>query len=270
MATPNQIIGKLLKELRIEQGVRGVELGRKAGMSQSKISKLETGLYPRLHFKEIERILNILNAPRITRQRIYSALGSLQPEDLKYQSYNVAYTKDCYQRELKTIQIRTFSPFVVPALLQTNEYRIALLKGWGTVEDEMDIIKANAQRQDLLWDKQRQFHFIMHQAALYTGPAGQKGLGLPQIDRIERFMGLPNIKIGIIPLEAGMPPVEFGPFALLDERMLITATVDGDLHSTNSKSIELYSRIFSDLNRAAVYGVEANHLIRLALDFFDA
>jgi hypothetical protein len=180
----------------------------------------------------------------------------------------VQFTKVRYKDNLKTTLTRVFSPYNVPALLQTNEYRLALLKGLGAPEDDAEILKFSAQRQELLWDTKRQFHFIMHQAALYNAPPGQKRLSLEQIDRLERFMGLPNIKIGFVPLEAGMPAVEFGPFALLDERLLATGTIEGDMHSANSKAIALHGRIFAELSQRAVYGEEAKQLIQASIKYF--
>jgi transcriptional regulator with XRE-family HTH domain len=268
MAHNNQQLGRLMRSLRRQRNITGRELGNSVGMSQSKISKLENGLYPNPNFKEIERILNILNASKTLKQQIYRLLVTVRPGELRYQPYHdIHYTKVSYKRGLKTTSTRTFSPFIVPALLQTNEYRLAFLKSWNTTESDVDILKAIAQRQERLWDTQRNFHFIMHQAALYTSPLHEKRLDLPQFDRIERFMDLPHIKIGIIPLEAGMPIVPIGPFAILDERLLVASTVDGDLHSTNSKSIALHGRIFADLSRLAVYGPEAKRLIQLAIDF---
>jgi transcriptional regulator with XRE-family HTH domain len=268
MSNNNQLVGKLIRELRKLQNMKGEELGRRVGMSQSKISKLENGLYPCLRFKEIERILNILNAPDSTRQRIYRAIDSVQPNELQYRPFNLQYAKD-YGLERKATSIKVFSPYIVPALLQTNEYRLALLKSYATTEEDMDIIRSIARRQELLWDKNRRFHFIMHQGVLYSSPPGQRWLGLPQIDRLERFMALSSIKIGFIPVESGMPTVEFGPFVLHDERLLLHGTVDGDLLSTNGKGVALYTHIFTELSRLAVYGDEAKRLIRTAIDFWD-
>jgi transcriptional regulator with XRE-family HTH domain len=262
----NKLVGQLIQELRKQQNITGSELGRRVAMSQSKISKLENGMYPKLRFQEIERILNILNVSNSLRRRIYTAMDAERSNIVRFRPYDLRYSTDMYERDRKCVNFRIFAPFIVPALLQTNEYRLALLRSWGAAEDDVTILRAITKRQELLWDRQRRFHFIMHQSMLYGSLPGQRGIGLPQLDRIERFIGLPNIKIGIIPLESGMPLVEVGPFAVLDERILVTITLDGDTASTDSKSIALHGRVFEDMSRLAVYGDEARRLMKAAIN----
>jgi hypothetical protein len=206
--------------------------------------------------------LNILDASNAVRRQIYRAIEANTPASARFKPYNINYAVDVYETDRATKDFRIFTPAIVPALLQTNDYRLALLRSWGTEEEDSQILQRLAKRQELLWDKHRSFHFIMHQTVLYGSMPGERGLGLAQLDRIERFIGVPNIKVGIIPFEAGLPLVETGPFALLDERMVWLGTVNGDLMTTNN--IAAYLQLFADLSHSALYGADVRRLLKNA------
>jgi transcriptional regulator with XRE-family HTH domain len=265
MPTGSKMVGQLLKELRQKQQMTGEILGRKAHMSQSKISKIEMGYYPNLQINEIERILNILNTPNDIRIRIYREMEQSQPLSLLHKPYDATFAADYYALESKASTLRVFCLQAVPVLLQTTAYRLAALKRFSNAEEDLGTLMKQAQsRQDLLWDQSRSFHFIMHHMMLYTMPTNQRDLQDLQLDRIERMMDMPNIKIGIIPLESGLCWAEVGPFALHDKKTLFMASASGDIVSTDAGNIATYGRVFGELDQLAIYGKDAKALLATA------
>jgi transcriptional regulator with XRE-family HTH domain len=262
----NQQVGRTIQELRKRRGLTGEELGRKAGLSQSKISKIETGFYPRLQVEEVDKILNILDATDTIRQQIYQELELARPQDLLHRPFHISCSIGYYDLEEKSALMRVYTQHLVPVQLQTAEYRVGLLQHFGVPERDMPVFMKEAnKRQDLLWNKQYSFHFLMHESLLYTPEPGQNGPGKQQMDRIERFIGIPNVKIGLIPLTAGMPLIEHGPFALWDDHTVNIASASGDILSHDKKMIELHMRAFAELDRLAVYGDEARQMIGTVL-----
>lgn len=243
-------------------------MGRKAGLSQSKISKIETGC-TRFNNKNIQNILDILGAPKTIRQQINLQIEQIADDPMSQRHYGffMDLTTVQYERECSTL--RSFAIQAIPLILQILEYRNAIIKRYGRRnEPEIDIdMRTTLQRQDLLWDKKRSFHIILHQAALYTHLAG-KGVQIMQLDRLERLLGRENIKIGIIPTKAGLPVLDPTNFVLYDDRQLLTATGKGEVISLKPADILLHMTLFKELDQLALYGNEAKGLIREAIDYF--
>jgi transcriptional regulator with XRE-family HTH domain len=268
MSTPltTKTIGQLIKDLRKKKGLTGGELGRRAGLSQSKISKLETGFYPTHNPTEIIRLLNILDAPMTIRQQVQTSLDQSQLDHPGL--YRLKTLTEPYLSEKNASYVRVFIYHSVPAILQTIPYRREGLQRYGLPENEIDsLLKDAIKRQDLLWDERRKFHIIMHQAALYNRRV-PRSLQLAQLDRVERMMDLPNLNIGIIPVEAGLPNAEHGPFCVFDNEELVMATTKGDIQAKDPNDIEIYLRIFAQLDQLAHYGEEAKAMVREAAAYF--
>jgi transcriptional regulator with XRE-family HTH domain len=260
-----KLVGQLVRERRRQQGLTGVMLGRKAGMSQSKISKIEIGYYSKLQVKDVERILNILEMPNDIRQTIYREIERAQPKALLDRPYGTAVAANYYELDSKAALIRIFTIQGTPVLLQTTARRLSVLRRHGVAEEDLGThMKDAMKRQDLLWDQRRFFHFILHETMLHTVPAGLQNHMREQFDRIERLIDLPNVKIGIIPLRAGLPLAEVGPFALYDRARLFMASAGGDIVSEDEASINLYSRVFEELDGLALYGEPAKELLQSA------
>jgi transcriptional regulator with XRE-family HTH domain len=261
-----QDIGPVIRALRQRKKMTGVELGERAGLSQSKISKIETGVtLPTA--KEVKNILNILNCPKTIRQRILVVyeLDAAHPGS-KYRSN---YPQHALKREVATNHLRCAVLHGVPALLQTTAYREALQSHRNlTPKKFTQIMHETMRRQDLLWDKKRTFHFIIHEAALYAAP-GSRDVQLAQLDRLERFCGMRRIKIGIIPLEAGLPTLETtATFVLYDTSLLVLVIGSQELTTDDPESMAEYVKVFGELHQKACYEDEAKRLICKALEFF--
>jgi transcriptional regulator with XRE-family HTH domain len=255
-------VGRLLKELRRKRGLTGIDLGKKAGISQSKLSKLETGAYTSPKVQDVDKLLNILQAPNNIRQQIYREIERAHPQALLYKPYRTKISINLYDQAKLSTLIRVFTLPGVPAHLQTTAFRMAILRKNGIAEEELEeYLKDTMKRQDLLWDRERSFHFIMHEVMLYSPPDGHWELMAPQIDRIERMMELPNVKVGIVPTTAGLPMAQTGPFAVHDQRRAVLELGSGELESTDRESIAFYTRVFLELDRLALYGEPAKQLM---------
>lgn len=266
--TNDKHIGQLIKGLRRQRNMTGEELGKRVGLSQSKISKIEIGFYEQLHLKEVDAILNILDAPKTIRQHIYKLMDRAQLSTPGIRPYRLQYRSEYYELQLKTLYLRMYVINSIPALLQTADYRLASLKRYGVTQEETKLkMKAALKWQDLLWDTKHTFHIILLQAALYTLllPASRH---IAQLDRIERLIDLPNVKIGIIPVEAGLPLPENGLFVLYDENVLIKPMADYEIESIDPDDIALHLKIFRELDRLAYYNDEAKAYIRKAMAHF--
>jgi transcriptional regulator with XRE-family HTH domain len=133
-----------LKGLRRASGLSGEALGKRIGMSQSKISKIETGrLLPAV--LDVERILTALQVDEETSERLLVLARAANTEFRSWRSYQ-RFGLHHKQRELAVIEggsksIRFFLPAALTGLLHTPEYARASL--YRPVTSVSDVISAN-------------------------------------------------------------------------------------------------------------------------------
>jgi transcriptional regulator with XRE-family HTH domain len=161
MVTKNDFhVGRAIRTLRRQQNLTGEELARKAGLSQSKISRIETGASINLKTEEVKKILHILNAPQTILQRAMTTMDGRRTTNqtrlVKWQ-YPVRESLDELR---KTSQLRVFTINLIPALLQTIEYEEARFGHLDLAADDVRLaMRTTSMRQDMLWDKR---HVSLH------------------------------------------------------------------------------------------------------------
>jgi transcriptional regulator with XRE-family HTH domain len=263
-------IGSLLRTLRRERNITGERLAQAANMSQSKVSKIETGFYAKLTESDVDILLDILDAPKIIRQQIYAHMNGYSKEPER--AYRPLQVIDSYAKEKETTLTRSFRLSTPHPLLQTMEYRESSMGQYFAINpaDERkigDIMKELPLRQDQLWDTTKYFHFIMYESVLYTLVTDTR-TQLAQLDRIERFVGGKRIKVGILPFKEGLKATENTGFRLYDDTSLITANGISEVEITDQNIIREYIKIFDLVDQRVVYGEAARRLIREATDYF--
>ncbi len=262
-------VGKLIKELRRKRNLTGMYLSKKAGISQSKLSKIETGRYPKQDLTLIDNILNILDAPRTIRQQLMIALDQRQDPASPLHTFSTIYDFCLMtERERAAKSLKSVTLHAPHALLQTADYRLALLRHYKfSVSEIQSAMNETTKRQDMLWDARKRYHFILQQAGLYSAPAGNR-VQIVQLDRLERLLGAPTVRIGIVPTEAGMSLTEHGNFVLYDDIAVVEPVLGSEPYSTDVPRIAEYVQLFAELEQKALYGDEARQLIRTAADYF--
>jgi len=261
-------VGQAIRNLRRSRNMTAAELGKRVGLSQPRISKIETGVDPSPKAADIAAMLDALEAPQAIRQQVMGALG--RQNRTAFRRYKARYTfMKPLEQERKSSMVRFFCMSMIPALLQTIEYRESLLKHLSLADDVAALAMTTvAQRQELCWDVHRRYHFVLYEAALYTAP-GSQAAQRRQLDRIELFIDSRHIKLGIIPFECGLPPgVESGPFVIYDDRLLAISLVGSTLDSREQEDIAEHLKVFSALDRMADYGDSARALVRKATNYF--
>jgi transcriptional regulator with XRE-family HTH domain len=216
-----------LKALRKAKGYTGQRLASLCAMSQSKISKIETGkIVPSV--VDVERILRALEAPQEMVREV-SALARIA--NTEFQDVRSLYRKgvEKKQDELAGLEktakvIRFFLPAMITSLLSTPEYLKASLS-----HVPGDISKAVAkkiERQEILYDSSKEFVFLLTEAAIKWAlcPAPQMAI---QIDRLISLSRMPNIRLGVIPLGTVSPRGPLNTFTVYDATLATAETFSG-------------------------------------------
>jgi hypothetical protein len=236
-------------------------------ISQAKLSNIETGKQRNLDSTLLQSLLAILKPSIETTQQLLTELESSRKMESSITHDIDKWSHDkALEIENSTQQFDFFTLALIPSLLQTLEYRAGFLKKYdvGNADIQFDVKKI-LTRQDNLWDPKKNFHFLLHEAALYTLPAGRDPQ-LQQLDRLERIMTQPNIRIGIIPLEAGGSYGEHGNFVIYDNSRLVITLPGMDLFPKD-QYLPGHQRVFQELANLAWHEDKARGLIRKAVDY---
>lgn len=176
-----------------------------------------------------------------------------------------AHTLSLYER---TGTFRLYEHNVIPGLFQTAAYTAAMLTFWiEFLEVPNDIeaaVAARRERQRVLYQRGKRFEVVLEEQALRTW-FGDAGVQAGQLGRLLEVMSLPSVSLGIIPMmiiRTAVPPAGFWIF---DNTLVALETPTASLEVAQPQEIELYTRMFSRLQAAALTGPAARSLVIKAL-----
>jgi transcriptional regulator with XRE-family HTH domain len=252
-------LASALREARRGAGLTGERLAARCGISQSKISKIETGkVLPSV--TDVERILTTLG----TRQDLTDELLALaRLANTDFQSTRADIRRGLYrkQRELAALEadsahIRFFSPTMITGLLQTPEYARASLGVFPG--DHGQAIAKRLERQATLYNRAKRFTFLLTEAAV-RWQLCEPAVMAVQMGRLASLSELPNIRLGIIPLDTFIPDGPLSTFTVYDERIATAETFGGVIMMRDPRDVTYHLELFAFFERYALFadGVRA-------------
>lgn len=264
-------LGKRLRELRTVAGITGRQLAESLSWPASKVSKLENG-------RQAPTGQDIRDWTRITgsETETEALLASLQTLEIQHAEWQRQlrgglrpHQQQLAEIDAKTSLFRVFEPATVPGLLQTAEYaRARFAEGvllFGTPNDIDYAVRARMQRQELLYVRDKRFHFVLTEGALRYRRSSLE-VQLAQLDRLMSLSALPNVKLGIIGFETQFIVGPWHAFWLRDRHRVTIETFSAELNLAQPQEIELYASIFEQMAAIASYGRSARAIITRVLD----
>lgn len=255
-------LAEKLRDLRKAAGLTGERLGRRCNMSQSQISKFETGRKtPTL--VDVERILRALDAPSdvITEITSLARIANTEWQD-KRSSWRRGVEKrqaELAALESEATELRYFLPSMITGLLATPEYIRASLSH--TPGDSSKTVTRKLERQAVLFNTAKHFTFLLtEQAARWSivpGPA----LAV-QIDRLVSLSHLPNVRIGVVPMGTLMSRGPMNTFTVYDNRLATVENFTGRMVFRDARDISEYLAVFSQFEQHASFDDDARNLLR--------
>ncbi|MGI5349750.1 helix-turn-helix domain-containing protein [Streptomyces sp. CA-250714] len=257
LAQSKNDLAETLKELRKRAGLSGDRLARRCAMSQSKISKIETGrTTPSV--VDVERILTALQVPRELLAEI-TALARIANTEWEDKRSSWRRGLDKRQTELASLEsaaaeLRYFLPSMITGLLATPEYVRASL-AHSPVDTSRTVAK-KLERQAILYDVSKSFTFLLTEQAIKWAIVPPSAM-VVQVDRLASLSRLPNIRLGV--LRNGTPLVR-GPlntFTVYDSRLATVETFTGRLVFRDAKDVAQHLEIFDMYMSRALFGDDA-------------
>ncbi len=250
-------LAEVLRELRKRAGLSGDRLAQRCSMSQSKISKIETGkITPTL--VDVERILRALDAPPalISELRALARIANTEWQDARSLRRKGLDKKQVELADLERTasEFRFFLLSMITALLSTPEYikaSLAHIPG-----DHSKAISRKLDRQAVLHDPAKRFTFVLTEQAVRWPILPAAAMAM-QIDRLASLTYLPSVRLGVVPIGGYLPGCPLNTFTIYDDRIATVETSTGALVFRDSRDVESYLFEFSSYEDRALFGDRA-------------
>jgi transcriptional regulator with XRE-family HTH domain len=250
-----------LREARKQAGLTGERLAARCGISQSKISKIETGkVLPSA--TDVERILVALG---VGGERTADLMALARLANTEFQSVRASLQRGLHQkqRELAALEadsqhIRFFLPLMITGLLQTPEYARASLANFPG--DHPQAIAKRLDRQAALYNQAKRFTFVLTEAAVRWQLCEPRVMAV-QMGRLASLSELPNIRLGVIPLDKYVPDGPLNTFTVYDERIATAETFGGVIMMRDPRDVNYHLELFAFFERYAAFDAEVRALL---------
>jgi transcriptional regulator with XRE-family HTH domain len=263
-------LGIRLRDIRRDAGLSGTELARLSGWLPSKVTKIEHGRQTPSeadlrtwceHCRALTELPDLIAAVRSIETQFAEWRRIMRSGTRRRQQASAAV----YERARL---FRIYEPAVVPGLLQTREYAVAVLLTFidfvRVPQDAEEGADARLERQRVLTHGDRHFHMLLGEQTLHTNVGGTEVM-TGQLERLLELLRLPRLRLGIIPLDAPYRVPLNNGFWIMDEALVQFDTYSAELSLIRPDEIALYGRAFDRLAALAIYGTEARAIIERAL-----
>ncbi|WP_329256059.1 MULTISPECIES: helix-turn-helix transcriptional regulator [Actinoallomurus] len=264
-----------LQRLRRDAGKTQDEVARALDWSASKLIRIEGGnvristtdlhaLLRHYGVTDEERIAELSKLARGARERGWWTLYREHLDDA-YSTY-LGY-------ELGASFIRSFSPLLVPGLLQTEDYARALTIEYKPQPVAETVIEVRMQRQDKMFSREDlpQQHYVLDEAVIRRRVGGQRDQGIMprQLAHLLELARRPDITIELIPFEKGAHFGMRGEFTVLGFEMgppgvLYLENTQRSVTVTDSEEVAEYLEAFDHLRQLALREDETIEFIKAA------
>jgi transcriptional regulator with XRE-family HTH domain len=210
--------------------------------------------------KDEERVDSLVAMARLSRRQPWSQYRDVvSPEAATYYGY-----------EASSSIVRQWEPFVVPGLLQTEDYTYQWLTGTGLRDERQArrVVDARVERQELLSrERTPELFFLVSEAAVRLVVGGPEVMAR-QLERVLELGLRPDVTFRIMPFSAGAHAGLLGSFVLLefpdpeDADVVYVESRDDAVFVDDDEQTTRYLEYFFDLERAALQEEESLDMVR--------
>ena len=265
-----QILADRLRDLRRDTGLTAKELAARAGWERTKVSKIEHATRPP-SAADIRTWCRACGAEGEATDLIAS-LHAAEGMWIEWRRMERSGLRRAQEARLplyeRTTQFRAYSGWMVPGLIQTEDYTRAVLRAYqqrrGLRDDVESAVTERMKRQRVLRRDGRTAAFLLEESVLRNGFGGPEVMGA-QLSHLAEVITWPTISLGIIPdsLDRGAAGAAES-FWIYDNEQVNVELISGYLTVTQPAEIAMYAQMFARLAEIAVYGRRAQDLISSA------
>lgn len=266
-------LADVLREVRRAAGLSGERLAARCGISQSKISRIETGrTLPSV--SDVDRILSALAVPS---DQARSLLDMARAANVDYTSGRAVARLGLDHRQREVIGriesarfYRQFLPAIPPGFLQIRQYAervMAPVVPSAPARDVAKAVRARMEMRSVLDDESRRFMLLITEPAVRWNLAGTD-VGAQQIAHLAREAARPNVEIGVIRQATQVPKAPVNMFSIVDERLVTVELFNGVVTFRDPREVMHYVELFEFFYSHALTGDDAVEFLKAVADEF--
>ncbi|RLK59556.1 helix-turn-helix domain-containing protein [Actinokineospora cianjurensis] len=264
-----QVAGEL-RRLRKQAGFTTGEVGAQLGLSQAKVSRVETGSSG-LRLGDVQAMLGLYRVPEprqaeildLVRRAAEPGWPQVHGRGLPEQWLTLI------DWESKAVALRAYHGGLVPGLLQTADYARAVLRDTAAEppgDAELDAkVAARLARQGILSrDRPPTLLAVMGEQALRI-PVGGPAIAAAQLRHLAEAIRKPHVQVRVVPDSAGAHPGLDGSFLLMDfdqDRSVVhTEHRSRSLFLDDEESVAVHQRAWERIAAVALSAQESTEMI---------
>jgi transcriptional regulator with XRE-family HTH domain len=266
-------LGVELRRHREAMGVTIDVVADRLGCSTSKVSRIETG-HTSVTPSDVQNILDIYGVSDSIKAELVQIAREARQKGW-WHPYSTVLTGAYVGLEAAARSIRSFEQQVVPGLLQSEEYAIAMIRAARLDDPEEEIarrVRVRMERQALLTqDDPIDLRVVLDEAVL-SRPVGGDAVMRDQFMRLVEVAQLPNVMLQILPFAAGAHAGMDGTFVILefeeegDADVVFIDNATGGLFLEKAEELRKYGSIFDDVQAAALRPEESIDMLELMVE----
>lgn len=249
-----------LKRLRLDSGKKMADAAEVLGCAASKISRIENGVTG-VHWRDA-RDLVLYYGGSAAKVAELVALA----HDARQTGWWHAYGDSLREKysiyiglEQAAVTAQTFEPSLIPGLLQTEDYAMAVMEAAMVApESRADRVEVRRKRQEVLTrvESPLRLHAIVDEAVLRR-PFGSEVAMREQLSHLTNIAALPNVTVQVLPFASGGHPGTAGPFVILDlpagdNPVVFLEHIRNDLYLEKASDIDEYRMMFRRMSGIAL------------------
>jgi len=205
-----------LRKLRNTLGLTVDEVGDKLLCSPTKISRMETGAR-RPNLRDVRDLCNLYGVDQATSAELMDIARQAREQSwwTQYEDLNL---NPYIGLEQDAVTITAYMMYYVPALLQTEGYARAIIKGiLPKIAPEIheQRVEARLRRQQKLEQPDVRYRALLDEAVLHR-PVGGPEIMVTQLDKIIEFGETDRARVQVIPFDAGAHAAQDSNFVLFE------------------------------------------------------
>jgi len=212
-----EVLGAELRRLREAGGLTLQEASELVGISESYLSRLETGK----RTQQIEDVASLCTIYKVfgqeRRDLLELARHSAEPGFWQTRKHSFASRVTTLRLlESRATALFNFETMLIPGYLQTVPYMRAVIRGY-MIDDEEEIdrrVVARIQRQTSIRRRSAELTTIVCETALHAQIGGTEVMR-DQLRHVVEAAARPNMTFRVVPTSAGAHPGLGGPFIRL-------------------------------------------------------
>lgn len=228
------------------------------GLTQARVSRAERGTYT-LDPDTADAYARALGASPDQRRELVALCEAAASNTVTGQARLIrrgaAIQEKTRDLEAQSSIVRSWQPEIVPGLLQTWDYTLAVIER----EPDARWSRARRERLALLERPDRHFHQLLSEATL-RWVIGSPAVMADQLRHLSDLSTRPNLTLGIVPFGRAAPAPP-SAFHLYGDRVAEAGTDVGTTFLDERPDIEMYRALFDRLDAIAIYGDDARALL---------